>query len=479
MRWTVVPLIVLFVVLAVAAEPTRQEVALGLVEALVAGDAEGVRDFLEANVTPEKWEEYPAEHWDRISTMLARDMKDGEVVGIETEDESRVRVEVAVSKGIVLAGLKFTADAPYRIAGLDFSMRPGGGGHERGPRLPPPDLEPGMSREQVVAALEAWFTGIAEKDIFSGTALVAVDGEPIFAAAHGMASHRFQVPNTLATRFDIGSINKSFTKVAIGQLMVKGKLKLTDTVVSLLPDYPNPEVAKTITVGQLVEHTSGLGDIFNERFFESSKGLYRTPRDYFPLFADEPLLFEPGTDQSYSNAGYVVLGAIIEAVAGKPYHAYVIENIFEPAGMENTGFFAHDEPVPDVAIGYTRRSPGGEGELRNNLLVLPVKGSPAGSAYATAEDLLRYDNALRDHKLLPPAYTRWVFGGPTPDPAKAGEGSTERLEVGAALAGGAPGVSALLHVEGPVVLVVLSNYDAPVTETIGKALMRPLTKALK
>ena len=363
---------------------------------------------------------------------------------------------------------------------MEFNMRPGGEGHEHGPRLPAPGLAPGMTREEIAAALEAWFADLAEKDVFSGTALVAVDGEPIFTAAHGLASHRFRVPITMATRFDIGSINKDFTKIAIGQLHLTGKLKLTDTIADHLPDYPNPEAGRKITVGHLVEHTSGLGDIFNEKFFDSSKALYRAPQDYFPLFANEPLLFEPGTDRSYSNGGYMVLGAIIEAASGMPYDAYVVEKIFKPAGMNDTGFFAHDEPVPNVAIGYTRRGPDGDGgTLRNNLLRLPVKGSPAGSAYATAEDLLRFDTALRNHELLPPAYTRWVFGGPVPDPEAAGETSAERLEVGAALAGGAPGVSALLHIEGPVVVVLLSNYDAPITETIGEAMMRPLLKALE
>jgi CubicO group peptidase (beta-lactamase class C family) len=476
----VVALVAVLAATALAAEPTREERAMGLIEALTSGDPERAVGYLEANLTPDKWAERPAADWTRIFTMLARDMKDAKAVGINEEDDGRMEIVLETTRGMVHVGFDFVPEAPHRIAGLTFDLRPGGDAHPRGPRLPPPDLSPGMSREEMVAALTAWFGQLAEEDLFSGTALVALDGKAIFTTAHGYASLRFQIPNTMETRFDIGSINKDFTKIAIGQLHLKGKLKLADTIADHLPDYPNPEVAGKVTIASLLDHTSGLGDIFNEAFFRSSKSLYRKPQDYFPLFAAGPLLFEPGTEMRYSNAGYMVLGAIIESASGMIYDDYVEEHVFKPAGMDRTGFFPRDEPVPDVAIGYTRQGVEGTRErLRNNLLMLPIKGSPAGSAYATAGDLLRFDNALRDHELLPPAYTRWVFGGPEPDPETADEGSTERLDVAAGLAGGAPGVSALLEIDGPLVIVVLSNYDAPIAETVGQALMRPLKKALE
>ena len=105
-----------------------------------------------------------------------------------------------------------------------------------------------------------------------------------------------------------------FTKIAIGQLLAKGRLSLSDTIADHLPDYPNAETAPRIHIEQLLNHSSGLGDIFTERYFRSSKALYRSPTDFFPLFADESLLFEPGKGSQYSNAGYMVLGAIIEAM---------------------------------------------------------------------------------------------------------------------------------------------------------------------
>jgi CubicO group peptidase (beta-lactamase class C family) len=452
--------------------------ALELIETLVQGDGKAALAYLRDNFTAEQYASRTPEEWERIVEMLMGDLRGAEVVGVKAESSSSLEVHVRGPRGTLVFGFGFAKAPPHEIERMIVDMR--GGDEPGGPDLPAPDLRPGMSLEQLNAELKRYFESLAEQDIFSGTALVARDGKALFTTAHGLASHRFGVPNRISTRFDLGSINKSFTQIAVGQLHRQGQLKLSDTVATLLPDYPNREVARKVTVKQLLEHTSGLGDIFTDEFFRSSKALYRGPSDFFPLFADEELLFEPGTSRQYSNAGYMVLGAIIEAVSSMPYGEYVSRKIFEPAGMRSSGFFAHDEPVPDVAIGYTRRTPTGEdGRLRNNLFMLPVKGNSAGSAYSTVEDLLRFDNAVRGHRLLPPAYTRWLFGGPLPDPEAVGEMAAPRIDVAGGLAGGAPGVSAVLEFDGDLVVIVLSNYDAPIAERIAQAVMPPLKKAFE
>lgn len=376
-------------------------------------------------------------------------------------------------------GFEFEPQAPYRIAGLSVEL--GGPGEERGNEFPAFELPARAGRQQITQALTRYFEDLARRDLFSGTALVAHRGQVIFTAAHGLASKRYDVPNRPSTRFDLGSINKAFTKIAIGQLLAQGKLALDDRLVAHLADYPNRDVAERVTIRQLVEHTSGLGDMFNERFQRSSRALYRAPRDYFPLFADEPLLFEPGAGRQYSNAGYIVLGAVIEQVSGEPYDEYVTRHIFRPAGMTRSGFFERDAAEPDIAEGYTRMMGPGErsAERRSNWFRLPIKGNPAGSAQSTVHDLLRFDAAVREHTLLPPAYTAWFFGSPDPEPGAAGEGGTARAAAGLGIAGGGPGVSAVLESDGELVVVVLSNYDPPTAEAAARRLWRPLQAALR
>ncbi|HEX7190329.1 MAG TPA: serine hydrolase [Thermoanaerobaculia bacterium] len=314
----------------------------------------------------------------------------------------------------------------------------------------------GQDTNAVVAAVDK----AAAEDRFSGVVMLAKAGEPVFTKAWGYADPAKTTPNRTDTKFNLGSINKFFTKVAIGQLAAAGKLSLSDTIRKHLPDYPSPAADK-ITIEQLVEHRSGLGDIFGEKFMGSHAKL-RTLADYEQLFAGEPLLFEPGTQQKYSNAGYVVLGLIVERVSGQSYYDYVRDHITKPLGMNDTASFAVDENVPNRAIGLTKRGPDGPlPERRANTNTLPARGSSAGGGYSTAADMLRFANALLGGKLLPERWTNWVFG----------DFDAKQRNLG--IAGGAPGMNALLEIEPPYTLIVLSNYDPPSAEQIGQA-VRPL-----
>src|SRR5436190_1797807 len=164
--------------------------------------------------------------------------------------------------------------------------------------------------QDVAAKLTAAVDRAAAQDQFSGVVLLAKDGKPILTKAWGYADAARTARNREETKFNLGSINKIFTQVAIAQLAAAGKLSLDDTVRKHLPDYPSPAADK-ITIAQLVEHKSGLGDFFGPEFMKSP-GSLRKVADYLPLFANKPLEFEPGTSQRYSNAGYIVLGLIIE-----------------------------------------------------------------------------------------------------------------------------------------------------------------------
>lgn len=464
-------------------EAVQERRALQFVQALKATDPDSVVRFLREHLAPALWERRDAAEWRQMAAQLVQRLAPLEIEGVDIRRPHTLSLTLASANARAPAatlGFEFEERAPFRIAGLSVEL--GGASEARGSAFPPLELPANAGRREIVAALARYVDDLARRDRFSGTVLAAYRGEVIFTAAHGLASKRYDAPNRLSTRFDLGSINKAFTKIAIGQLMAQGKLSLTDRLIQHLPDYPNREVAGRITIRQLVEHTSGLGDMFNERFMRSSRALYRSPRDYFPLFADEPLLFEPGTGRQYSNAGYIVLGAVIEAVSQEPYDEYVTRHVFEPAGMTHSGFFERDAVVPDVAEGYTRwLTPQGEAEgaRRSNLFRLPIKGNPAGSAQSTVDDLLRFDRALRAHELLPPAYTAWFFGGPAPELGAASPAEAGRAAGALGIAGGGPGVSAVLESDGDLVLVVLSNYDPPVAEAIAERLWRPLQTALR
>ena len=312
-----------------------------------------------------------------------------EVQGRETDDWFGITITVV-------------ADPPHGLT--DFEMY----------FIPTPERVKSTRRLSEAEALEDLGLSVdrlAAADQFSGVVLVAEDGEPVFTRAHGQASKAYGVPNRLDTKFNLASMNNMFTAVAVAQLAERGKLAYTDTVGKHLPDYPNREVAERVTVHHLLTHTSGLGDYFNPRW-EAKKPRIRAVKDYLPLFAGEPLGFEPGATFGYSNAGFVVLGAIIERVSGQSYHDYVREYVYKPAGMADTDSYETDQEVPNRAQGSTRMGPGKRlepGPWRNNLYAIEPRGGPAGGGYSTAGDLLRFAVALRDHTLLGARSTELVL----------------------------------------------------------------------
>ncbi|HEV7596275.1 MAG TPA: serine hydrolase domain-containing protein [Gemmatimonadaceae bacterium] len=203
-------------------------------------------------------------------------------------------------------------------------------------------------------------------DAFSGVVLVARNGGVIYQRAVGMANRETRMPMKMDTKLQIASMTKLFTQIAIQQLAQEGRLSLTDTVGKWLPGYPNATVRRKVTVDQLLHHRSGIGSFWNKRFLAEHSNV-RTTRDYMNLFENDSLLFEPGTNQAYSNGGYVLLGAIIERVTGEPYHAYVRHHILEPAGMTGTAPYDSRVTSPDAAIGYTRQDPGQPGAADQRL----------------------------------------------------------------------------------------------------------------
>lgn len=343
---------------------------------------------------------------------------------------------------------------PSRITGIQ--IEPLEEGEE-----PDPDNSP-LTEAQALARIVHLADSLAASDRFAGVVRIERKDRVALERAWGQADRERRTQNRVDTKFNLGSINKSFTRALIAKLAEQGKLSPDDKLSKHLPDFPRDK-GDRITIQQIVDMKAGLGDFFGPKFIAMDKSKLRNQLDWFPMFVDDPLLYEPGAGQEYSNAGYVVLGAVAEAVTGRNYYDLVRELIYQPAGMTNTDSWGQDEKVPNRAVGYTRDAPGGRGgraggPLVSNRPYQPWRGSAAGGGYSTAHDLMRYLKALRASKILKPATAEQFFGAsPNPD-------GTVKLGLG--IAGGSPGVNGVLLSAGEWTLVVLANRDEPVAEKI-------------
>jgi CubicO group peptidase (beta-lactamase class C family)/predicted aspartyl protease len=302
----------------------------------------------------------------------------------------------------------------------------------------------------------AWLAKRAAGGKFAGAVLIARDGKPVVKQACGLADRERRLANTVDTRFNIGSLGKTFTAVAIAQLVEVGKLSFDDPIGKYLSSFPR-EVADQITIGQLLTHTSGLGDVFMR--WHPTAPAQLDVSEVMTRIVREPIRFEPGSRFAYSNSGYVVLGAVIEAVSGQDYFDYVRAHVFKPAGMTRTGWYALGE-VPNMAHGYARVDTSRAW----------VAGNPSGGVYSTVGDLLKFAKALLSNKLLRPEMTTTVLAGkvdtPRPGPAKTryGYGFEEEVRSGVRIVGnggGQPGIEAQLRIfpERGYTVIVLTNQE--------------------
>jgi len=320
-----------------------------------------------------------------------------------------------------------------------------------------------------IAGVKSALRRMATTGQFSGAVLIAKNGKVLFSRAYGLADRERRIPNTLDTRFRIGSMNKMFTAVAILQLVEAGKIELSDPLGTYLTDYPNKDVASKVTIHELLTHTGGTGDIFGPDFDAHRKEL-RTHSDYIELYGNRGLEFEPGSRWAYSNYGMVLLGAVIERVTGQSYYDYVQEHIYEPAGMTRTGSLPEDQAVPDRSIGYTR--PPGTTRWVRNTNTLPYRGTSAGGGYSTVTDLARFADALMSHKLLRPDSTEQLITGKVEalGREKYAYGFEDRRDIGGhgsvGHGGGAPGMNGDLRIypKSGYVVAALANIDPPAAQ---------------
>ena len=258
--------------------------------------------------------------------------------------------------------------------------------------------------------------GQTEPEPFSGVVYLTKDQEVVFEGAYGFAIRSESIPNRVNTRFQTASGCKVFTSVAICQLVERGELEF-DTPLSECVDVEFPHHAPGITIRHLLTHTSGITSYFEEDVDPDYEALWkdlpvynvRGPGDFLPLFQNKKMKFPPGERFDYNDGGFILLGIVIESVTGVRFSTFVEENVFGPAGMEDSGYFCTDQLPERTAYAYIQNP---DGTWRTNFFAVPIIGAPDGGAYTTAPDMARFWNALMEHRLLNAGTTEQLFEAP-------------------------------------------------------------------
>ena len=240
---------------------------------------------------------------------------------------------------------------------------------------------------------------------FSGAISVRRSGDIVFQKAYGFADIPNKVLNKLDTKFQTASAGKAFVAVAILQLIEKGQLSLDDTIGKFLA-FDLKSIDREITVKQLLCHTSGIPDYFDESVQTEYSELWtdypnykiRKSTDLIPLFVNKPMMYPAGEKFQYNNTGFVVLGLIIEQISCISFDTYLLENIFNPSGMLNTGYFEFDRLPEKCANAYIYDNV--RQEFYTNIYSVDAKGSGAGGAFTTVLDIDHFWDSLLNKTLL-------------------------------------------------------------------------------
>ncbi|WP_052423180.1 serine hydrolase domain-containing protein [Nonomuraea candida] len=284
-------------------------------------------------------------------------------------------------------------------------------------RRVPRGLRPGGEFDRYLAHL-------AGQDRFSGVVLLAYRDRPVLLRAYGLTDRARSVPNHASTRFNIASVTKSLTGIAVMRLVEQRKVKLNGKLGDYLDGFA-PEVANAVTVHHLLTHTSGMGGYSRTDAFAQGVQRWTSEAEVMDgilgiIRATESKAADPGIEHRYSDSGYAVLGAIVAAMSKGSYYDYVHEHVMAAAGMTRSGFFPKPKVLAadDIAHPHTTDRETG---ARIDFTTSPYfgyLGGPADAAYATAEDLLRFAVAVRDtDTLLSRAFATLTTGAKVPVPA--------------------------------------------------------------
>ncbi|GGH41735.1 penicillin-binding protein [Paenibacillus silvae] len=328
---------------------------------------------------------------------------------------------------------------------------------------------------------------VMEQNDFSGVVLCKQNGQMLFQLARGYANRSDERLNDVNTRFGIASGCKIFTAVSIAQLAEQGKFSLESRLQDVL-NITFPAWDPQITVHQLLTHTSGIPDYFDEEVMQDFSELWKDRpvyimeqlRDFLPMFQQLPMKSAPGERFHYNNAAFIVLGLIVEQHAGVSFASYVQEHILKRCGMQDSGYFRTDQLPRNTATGYIDADDGG---WTSNIFSIPVQGGADGGAYVTAPDMMRFWDALMSHTLLSEKMTSYLLTPHAYDEDEEYYGLGVWLELEEEkifkyhVMGFDPGVSFMsgVYPEHGVQLVVISNQESgpyPVTLAVEQMLKK-------
>ena len=390
--WTLALLFVFSFAFTSAAQSPAESRVREIAELINTGDRAALRKYVADNFA-ERMLSMPMDRHLNFFSGEHDQTRGLEVIGVEDSkpNEATLLVKSKLTGELIALRVVVESTPPHKISGIG-----------RRPPKPSAGETKKLGDKDIARELDAFAKKLAGADVFSGTILLARNGQVIYKGAFGTANKDFNSPNRIDTKFNLGSMNKMFTSVAIAQLVEKGKMSFDDPLSKFLPDFPNAEAAKKIKVKHLLTHTAGLGGYFSDRYDAMSREKLRTVDDMIKLAREDEkdIRFEPGSKWQYSNTGMLVLGKVIEVVSGQSYFDYVRENIFRPAGMTNTDSYELDRVNPNLAVGYEKSFTDTGVEWSNNVFSHVMRGGPQGGGFSTVEDLLKFDQALRSGKLI-------------------------------------------------------------------------------
>jgi len=326
------------------------------------------------------------------------------------------------------------------------------------PSVPLAGAEEGQDPFEDGGVFSRYMDSLSERDLFSGAVLIARGDTVLFEGAWGLADRDAKEANESDTRFNICSCGKMFTAVAVAQLAESGLVRFSDTIGQYVEGFA-PDIAGRVTVEHLLTHTSGIAP-------EEANALNdaQDVNDLMEIARSLPFEYEPGEQYLYSNANYIILGAVIESVTGQSYYDYVRQQVFGKAGMADTDFLRKDSGAPDMARGYYRSLFG----WKDNYAGLHMMGGPSGGAYSTVGDMFLFARALFGNRLLKEEYTKTVIQGKVSDGGEGmvaygmvvleGNGSRPGTVGSTGATRGANAVFKYVP-DMDITFVVLSNYD--------------------